>query len=100
MALKPGQGQLCRLPFTTSKFLDASIIHPPQFIDVDVRAFDPKMGSLQNLAEHAMKITTQMGPTSGSDWWDILPRLNSTKPKPLSAIRRRIVASLKLSLSE
>lgn len=89
MALKPGPGQVCRLPFATSKFLDANIVQPPQFIDIDVRAFDPKIASLENLAEYAMKGATQMGPFSGSDWWDILPRLNSTKPKPFSNMAHR-----------
>jgi hypothetical protein len=89
MAVKPEQGQACRLPFLTSKFLNSRIAGRPQFGDIDIQAFDPNKGSLENLAEYAMKGATQMGPSSRSDWWDILPRINRTKPKPLSTMAHR-----------
>lgn len=89
MALQPGQGRACRLRFAASNYLDATVIQEPQFADIDVQSFDPKKGSLENLADYAMKGATQMGPTSGSDWWDVLPRLNRTNTKPTSMVAHR-----------
>jgi hypothetical protein len=89
MALKPGQCRACRLPFLTSKFLNSRIVYPAQFTDIDVQTFDPEKGSLENLAEYATKGATQMGPSSASDWWDILFRINRTKSKAFSTVAHR-----------
>lgn len=84
VALRPGPGQVCRLPILNSVSLPKS-----KFGRIDVQPFDPNKGTLQNLIEYSMKGAIQIGSATPSDCWEQFPRYRKASPKPSTVAHRQ-----------
>mgnify|MGYP003392467718 CR=1 FL=1 len=73
IALRPGDGQACRLPFLVA----GSAHRQRQFGDVKVTPFDPAQGSLENMIAYFKKGADAIGPFARSDCFDVFPRFRT-----------------------
>jgi hypothetical protein len=70
IAIRPGKGEVCRLPLLVA----GSAHRSREFGDVEVKPFDPSLGSLENMIEYFKKGAEAIGSRYQSDSYDVFPR--------------------------
>jgi hypothetical protein len=75
IAVRPGKGKICRLPLLVA----GSAHRSREFGDVQVKPFDPSLGSLENMIEYFKKGAEAIGSRCRSDCYDVFPRFRITR---------------------
>lgn len=87
IALRPGDGQACRLPF----LIAGSAHRDPRFGDVKVTPFNPAQQTPAGMIQYFKKGVDAIGSNGGTDYWDVFPRLRSNSCLRMSGNRKRAV---------
>ncbi len=80
VAIRPGPGQVCRLPFLVAGSAHAD----PDFGDVKVTPFDPSLGSLENMVGYFKKGSDAVGRFCRSDCFDVFPRFKVVRTRVMA----------------